>query len=895
VVGSTSAPSDRDRAILRSFADRIDVYDAGAANNLGVLYFTRGMVDEAAAMFTRALDLDPRMTIAQRNLEISYFTSGYYDRRAQELAVRLAAAPDDRDARWEHGRTCLLLGDVPRALDAFGALLREFPDDIQVIRQVATAELKSGDLEAAERWLAHALDVAPDDPAVLLQRGEVAYHRGLNDVARAALERSVALDPDDADAWYLLGFVRGDLGDQDGAMAARQRAMRLNPSLGRARANLSLERFDARSWQRASEVKAARGLAAPVGPTPMPHYHLALAFRQKGYLAEALKEYRTALQLGEDPDLVTQAIAEVALLRGDMAEAITQYEPLLAKAPGRARYWNERGVALQHLGRHAEALASYERAVDADPHALSARNNLGVAAFHMGDPARAARAFEDVLAVEPSHQRARLNAALLHAREGRHAPALASFRAVIEVEHHHPVAWNGVGLVLTSLERFVQARDAFSRAIEARPGFAEAHYNLGFALSRLGEHDAALRETRRALEIDSFYTPQKFELAVDLEHETPSFEVGSEAPHSGVRDFAFEQAELDQLFDGLAAAPEPQTAAPLAQARVALARGEVAPAHALVRQALAEGGPAADALVVHGETFLLQGMPGEAVERFRQARALEPGRLTAVVGEVRALVAAGRETEAEPLVAWLEGQEGVGVDGYLAMASVHAVAGRGEQAMRWMSRARREAPDTTEVLRAAGLLAQRLGDSPGAVSALRAALETGRAPADTWVELARVLETSGASAEATATLEEACARHPGHVGATLALARLRREDGQANATIHPLAAFLLVHPWELDVLASLAESLVACDRRGDARFAVDRVRRFDPDHGVALFVDGILRTAVFDFAGGIAAWDRLLEMEPDGPHAARARPLRAAAVCRREQLIGAASPQAGTP
>ena len=47
--------SERDLVILRSFASRIDPSDAGAHNNLGVLYFRRGLDREAAQAFTRAL------------------------------------------------------------------------------------------------------------------------------------------------------------------------------------------------------------------------------------------------------------------------------------------------------------------------------------------------------------------------------------------------------------------------------------------------------------------------------------------------------------------------------------------------------------------------------------------------------------------------------------------------------------------------------------------------------------------------------------------------------------------------------------------------------------------------------------------------------------------------
>jgi tetratricopeptide (TPR) repeat protein len=51
--------------ILRSFARRIDPSDAGAYNNLGVLYFRKGLTDEAIVAFSRALALDERMGVAR--------------------------------------------------------------------------------------------------------------------------------------------------------------------------------------------------------------------------------------------------------------------------------------------------------------------------------------------------------------------------------------------------------------------------------------------------------------------------------------------------------------------------------------------------------------------------------------------------------------------------------------------------------------------------------------------------------------------------------------------------------------------------------------------------------------------------------------------------------------
>src|SRR5947209_14574598 len=103
-----SLTSERDRDVLRSFARRIDPSDAGAHNNLGVLYYNKGLYQEAVTAFMKALELEPKMAVAQRNLEITYFNTGYYDTRVPELRERVRLHPSDREARWELGRALSL-------------------------------------------------------------------------------------------------------------------------------------------------------------------------------------------------------------------------------------------------------------------------------------------------------------------------------------------------------------------------------------------------------------------------------------------------------------------------------------------------------------------------------------------------------------------------------------------------------------------------------------------------------------------------------------------------------------------------------------------------------------------------------------------------------------------
>ena len=866
-------PSERDRAVLRGFASRVDPYDAGAHNNLGVLYYNKGMLDEAVAAFTRALAIDAHMTTAERNLHIAWRDTGLFDREVAELVRRLEKDPTEGELRRQLADALLLAGEVDRAIPHYEFLVANAPGDSHALGQLARACKRRGDLETAHRWARRALDARPDDDGFRFLLAELAYHRGLSDDSLVILRDLAARRPDDADVQYLLGFVLGDLGHHtEGAEAAR-RALRLNPSLGRAEANLSLERRAEPPVQPDPEPASVPGGA-------LAHFNLGLAFRQKGYYPQALREYALALEHGEDRLLVTQAMAEVHLLQQDGASATRLYEQLVAEQSGSPKLWNERGVALHQSGRAADALQSYERSVALDARYALALNNLGVAQFHAGRDDLAVEAFRRALTLQPTFVKARLNLALLLLKRREFPLGLEAYRQVLKIEAEHPVAWNGVGLVLAEMRQFEDARNAFGRAIDARPDYAEAHYNLSFVLSNLGDFSGALRETKRALELDPYYVAQKFELAIDLEYENPrvtvSPDLDGDRREAAVREFTFDVSQLETLFDELA----PTSVAPVASssgstpygAAVALlAAGNLEQAAAEIQRAFAGGADRAEGLALLGDVFLKKGAYGEALERYRHARQLDATSKSALTGEVRAFVLLGRGAQAGELAEALALVAPQDVDALLLVARVRADAGAPDRALQALDTARRLAPARADVLKHAGDVARFMGDITRAIDSYRRAISLDSGFVAARLELAALYAAQGAAESAEEELVAALSTHPSSVEAALQLAALRRSQRRHLETIELLVTVLQRDPWNLDALASLGESLFLSGRRDDSRLAFARVLRFDPDHVGALYFDGVLLAENRQFEAAFDRWSSVIALEPAGDFARRAR------------------------
>ena len=404
----TLLPRDAER--LRAVMRRVPPGNAGAQNNCGVMLARRGLPLDAAACFERALDIDARMSLAAQNLQQLAARTTVDEARVTQLTATITAHPGDASAALALGKWHARMGRAADAADVLGALLRREPDHLDALREMALVEQALGYPDRASERLSHALTIAPDDVALHALAGEIFYRRGMNEAAKGALDAALAID--DSAAWpqHLLAFVLGDMGHLDAAQAAAQRAMELDPSLARVDMNLALDTRPVRRPQTA--------VADVEGRTQL---NLGLAYRNTGYLEQALAAFDVALQRGEPLGEVHTAIAETRLLQREWALAAAAYADASFAMPGVAAPLIARAAALLRAGDRLDARTSVEHALALEPSAGSALLVLGVLASLEGNAADSLRALQRVRGSSRVELAARLNAAWVMRQLGRHA------------------------------------------------------------------------------------------------------------------------------------------------------------------------------------------------------------------------------------------------------------------------------------------------------------------------------------------------------------------------------------------------------------------------------------------------------------------------------------------
>ncbi len=770
-VTPSSVPvlSIRESDRLRAIARRVPATHAGAQNNCGVMLARRGLAHDAAACFERALDVDARMTLPAQNLQQLAARTSVDAERVKQLTEQLRQQPHDATTALALGKWHARLGRPADAASVLGELLDRSPDDLTALREIALVEQALGYPDRASAWLERALALAPNDVSLHALSGEILYRRGKTEAAQRALQR--ALEIDESAAWpqHLLAFVLGDMGQLEAAQAAAQRALQLDPNLARVDMNLTL---DARP-----QKPAARPGTSSEGRA---HLNLGIAYRNTGYLDQALGEFETALNRGEPAAQVWNAVAETRVMRSEWTLAADAFAEVGRASPGSCGPYIARAATLVRSDALVDARAAVEQALHIDSDAGGAYLVLGVLESLEHRPAEALAAFQRVRASARVELAARLNAAWVMRQLGRHAESLEGFRRVTEADPQNARAWIGIGVAFSDLRRLHEACSAFERAVSLAPESIDAAYHHAFTLSQLGRYQDGVRAMKRAMAFEGEFAPFRFLLAVEPELADVTLDVVANDVVTGdamTLMMLTGAAHPDSASESHVSPTDDTQRPPMRSAVHAAIDGTPSRTPLGAWVALRRGGtPVSQMGVSHTGVSPRVVRPTPVLAFTRVAGADAPGALRP------------RDTGVARTVS---------------------------------------APIMTPGVRSAE-------------NALRTALAGDPDLAQVRVGLAALLREDGRVQDAEQELIRALDSVPTFHDAARALAELRVDVGRPSDAMQALVRPLRANPRDADLLVALAEALLALGREEQAMSAIARAASAEPDHAGVRTLQGLL-------------------------------------------------------
>ncbi len=203
-------------------------------------------------------------------------------------------------------------------------------------------------------------------------------------------------------AWSELGTAYQIRNQGLAALGAFAQALAMNPKhlpsqLGQAEL---FQSFGLHSWAESALEKILAGQPTVTDALLVAANH----HRHQGHLRKAHALFSQLVRLQVDDRHALRALFDLAVLRGDLDNALSWLDRIMARSPWRTKIWLEKGDLLLHNGRSHEALAAYRRAREICPQEPSFLVREGLALQAMDRPDLSIERWTQALALSPQDQ-----------------------------------------------------------------------------------------------------------------------------------------------------------------------------------------------------------------------------------------------------------------------------------------------------------------------------------------------------------------------------------------------------------------------------------------------------------------------------------------------------------
>jgi tetratricopeptide (TPR) repeat protein len=331
-----------------------------AYNNRGNLQRIHGNYPAAMSDLTKAIEINPQSTISYNNRGIVYTDLENFEAAIADYSKAIELNPDFALAYSNRGNCYNDLGDYPAALADYSKAIALKPDFAPAYSNRGNTYRLLEDFTAAIADYDRAVDLSPTMTVAIYNRGITRRRQGDHRGAIADYTATIAQDPTHLFAYYHRANARQYLGDKGAAIADYTQVLRLNPQHVAAYYNRGVTRTGTAELADAlKDLQAATDLAPDFLQA---HY-------QQGYVRELLGDrsgaiacYNTALDLNP-------AYLDAYYQRGrshqdggDLSSAVADFSQVLLLDRDYAPAYYHRAQIYAHLGDRSGAIADYHRA-----------------------------------------------------------------------------------------------------------------------------------------------------------------------------------------------------------------------------------------------------------------------------------------------------------------------------------------------------------------------------------------------------------------------------------------------------------------------------------------------------------------------------------------------------
>jgi tetratricopeptide (TPR) repeat protein len=291
----------------------------------------------------------------------------------------------------------------------------------------------------------------------------------------------------------------------------------INKTLGEAAALLQSGRLE-------EAELAIRKIVAENPGNADAHTLLGVALDQRGFTADAEREYHAALHLKPNSITALANLGVVLARTNRSAQAIEKFEAVLRMDPQHASAVFNLGALYAARGDYKRAIPLLEKTAGispgkpqalktTDPSLLLTLLNAYVHADRRGEALQLSRSVEEAAGNEP---KTLFTLALSLAEAHQYEEAVRLFKRTNELRPQTYEVLYNLGVALYNLDRLDEAKEALSLAAAIAPNEPEPYYRLGLIASAQGDTKAALMYWTKSLELRPVFAEANFMIAEEL-------------------------------------------------------------------------------------------------------------------------------------------------------------------------------------------------------------------------------------------------------------------------------------------------------------------------------------------------------------------------------------------
>src|SRR5262245_51857627 len=242
-------------------------------------------------------------------------------------------SPAEVKAAWQEGVTLFDRGEYPNAVERLRVAIVGRPDDAYAHYLLGLALFKSGEHELAEESLTRSSELNADSIRTWINLARVRMERDDAEGALHAAETALTIEPRNASALHQRGRAEAALGRDGDAVETLKLAHDADPENGYIANTLGYELI--RTGHPDEAVSLLELAKEKLPTTAYVRNNLGVAYERTGKLAEAMVEYRAAVEAGDPLGKAASSVARLTpLVEGTVAESpVTEGQEVAVKSP----------------------------------------------------------------------------------------------------------------------------------------------------------------------------------------------------------------------------------------------------------------------------------------------------------------------------------------------------------------------------------------------------------------------------------------------------------------------------------------------------------------------------------------------------------------------------------